>query len=68
MESKERITMNKFDLYERLWQEISEESIFLPDREYTEKEYKKLKKLIQINLFEAVLMFSEHTDYKQRIM
>lgn len=39
--------MNKFDVYERLWQEVKSEEVFLPEVEYTEEEYQIYKKLFK---------------------
>ncbi|MDT2012584.1 hypothetical protein [Carnobacterium divergens] len=39
--------MDKFELYERVWKEIGEEKNFLPDKQYTEKEYQVFKALFE---------------------
>lgn len=52
--------MDKFELYERLWQEISEGKSFLPDEQYTEKEYQIFKALFEQNLSLTVFLFKEY--------
>lgn len=52
--------MNKFELYERLWQEISEEKVFLSDGQYSEKEYQIFKTIFEQNLSLTVFLFKEY--------
>lgn len=51
--------MNKFDVYERLWQEVKSEEKFLPETEYTEEEYQLYKKLFKQHLRMTVDKFQE---------
>lgn len=59
--------MTKFELYERMLQEISEEENYLTERSYTEVEYQKFKKLFKKNLEDTTNLFNEWINTKQNI-
>lgn len=59
--------MTKFELYERMLQEISEEENYLSERGYTEVEYQKFKKLFKKNLEDTANLFNEWISTKQNI-
>lgn len=52
--------MNKFDVYERLWQEVKSEESFLPEGDYREEEYQLYKKLFKQHLREIVDSFHKN--------
>lgn len=59
--------MTKFELYERMLQEISEEENYLSERGYTEVEYQKFKKLFKKNLEDTATLFNEWINTKQNM-
>ncbi|TFJ36743.1 hypothetical protein CKN73_13490 [Carnobacterium divergens] len=59
--------MTKFELYERMLQEISEEENYLSERGYTEVEYQKFKKLFKKNLEDTANLFNEWINTKQNM-
>lgn len=49
--------MNKFEFYERLWIEINSDNSYLPDKIYTESDYKKYKEIFYKNLLDTNKQF-----------